>query len=248
MKAFFLMSCVALAPMVQASTPTTASQSALEAARELTGAIRDLDMSWMVDHMYPPLKRLYANQYSMRDDNAGANNAKRFMGTVQETEAQAKARTIANERALRASYVDMGRKMKQQGVQVESFVVSPAVSEYELALPKGVESGVRSDKLGKTAADELKMGGDRSRLVILPTTFIISVPDTRTGRRVRVEQKSFIYAVRDEVSADGGQSRGTILNKWYFIDGKVKASELRSFFVDIPLRLRLPMTSSRQLN
>lgn len=248
MKAFFLMFCMVLAPMVQAQSPTQASQSALEAARELTGAIRDLDMSWMVDRMYPPLKRLYADQYSMRDERAGAAAAKRFMGTVKESDAQAAARMAANERALRQSYVDMGRKMKQQGVQVESFTVSPAVSEYVLGLPKCVASGVRRDTQGQRAVDDLQVGGDRSRLVILPTTFVISVPDTRSGKRVRVEQKSFIYAVRDETVDKGSSTRGTRLNQWYFIDGKVKPSELRSFFTNIPLNLRLPMSSSRQLN
>ncbi|MFI3243001.1 MAG: hypothetical protein R3Y56_01965 [Akkermansia sp.] len=248
MKAFFLMFCMALAPLVQAQTPTQASQSALEAARELTGAIRDLDMSWMVDRMYPPLKRLYADQYSMRDERAGAAAAKRFMGSVKETDAQATARMAANERALRQSYMDMGRKMKQQGVKVESFTVSPAVSEYVLGLPKSVASGVRRDTQGEREVDELQVGGDRSRLVILPTSFIISVPDPRSGGRVRVEQKSFIYAVRDEAVDAGSTTRGTQLNHWYFIDGKVKATELRSFFTNIPLNLRLPMTSSRQLN
>ncbi len=248
MKAFFLMFCMALAPMVQAQSPTAASQSALESARELTGAIRDLDMSWMVDRMYPPLKRLYADQYSMRDDRTGAAAAKRFMGSVKETEAQAAARMAASDRALRQSYVDTGRKMKQQGIQVESFTISPAVSEYVLTPPNSLASGVRRDTQGQRAVDDLQLGGDRSRMVILPTTFIISVPDTRSGRRVRVEQKSFIYAVRDERIDAGGATRGTKLNQWYFIDGKVKASELRSFFSNIPLNLRLPMTSSRQLN
>ncbi len=234
--------------MLQAASPTAASQSALEAARELTGAVRDLDMSWMVDRMYPPLKRLYADQYSMRDQKAGVATTQRMTGVVKETEAQAKARLDANARALRDSYVDIGRKMKQQGVQVESFVVSPAVSEYVVSLPSNVAQGVLGDSKGKLAVEDLQLGRNSSRLVVLPTTLVISVPDGRSGRRVRVEQKSFIYAVRDEVLGAGEDGRGTRLNYWYFIDGKVKASELRSFFTDIPLRLRLPITSNRQLN
>ncbi len=248
MKAFFLMLLVALAPLALASTPTTASQSAWESARELTGAIRDCDMSWVVDRMYPPLKRVYAEQYSMRSEQDKYASAQRFKGAVKETDSQARARMAANERALRDNYIAIGQKMKKQGIVVESFTVSPAVSEYVLDLPQSVRTGVSRDAQGSTTADQLKMGSDRSRLVILPTTLIISVPDPRTGKRVRVEQKSFIYAVRDEIVEHGGASRGTRINQWYFIDGKVDASELRSFFMNIPLRLKLPMSSSRQLN
>lgn len=198
--------------------------------------------------MYPPLKRLYAERYSMRTDEAKYASAQRFKGSAQETDAQARARMEANERALRDSYVATGQKMKKQGIVVESFTVSPAVAEYVLALPQSVDSGVRRDAQGQVAADQLKMGNDSSRLVVLPTTLVISVPDPRTGKRVRVEQKSHIYAVRDEHVELGGASRGTKLNQWYFIDGKVEANELRSFFINIPLRLKLPINSSRQLN
>lgn len=144
--------------------------------------------------------------------------------------------------------MDMGRQMKEMDVRVESFTVSPAVAEYELTLPKSVAGAVRRDASGQTAADELKMGRNCSRLVILPTTLIVSVPDPRSGKRVRVEQKSHLFAVRDEVMENSGSGRGTEINRWYFIDGKTEVSTLRNFFMDIPLRLKLPITSSRQLN
>ena len=247
MKSFLLTSLFAISQVCSAASLSPAAQEACEAARELSGAVCDCDMSWMVDRMYPPLKRLLADQLSMKDAAARRASAQRFMGSTKETDAQALSRIAANERALRNKYIVIGSQMKKQGIRVESFTVSPAVAEYELALPRNVAKGVYSDKKGNTSAEDLTMGQDRSRLVVLPTTLIVSVPNPQTGERVRVEQKSHIYAVRDEQVAQGANTRGTVLNKWYFIDGKTEVRTLRSFFINIPLRLKLPINSSRQL-
>ena len=62
-----------------------------------------------------------------------------------------------------------------------------------------------------------------------------------------MERRSYIFAVRDEIITDKSQPRGTVPNKWYFIDGNTDVNTLRTFFPNLPLYLRLPATGDRIL-
>ena len=104
---------------------------------------------------------------------------------------------------------------------------------------------VRKDTEGVRKVEEVQQTKDRSRIVVLPTTLVISMP-SRNGTTC-MERRSHIFAVRDEVITDTGISRGTKLNQWYFIDGNTDVNTLRTFFPDLPLYLKLPASGDRTL-
>ncbi len=222
------------------------ANQAQASAAQLAGAVRNCDMSWMVDRMYPPLKLMYAQQLSSRSKAGERQNAQRFMQGSTETDAQAAARLKDSLAALRQKYIQMGQKMRSGGVRVESFKVGTAVAEYVVNPPLSVASAVHADKAGNTSADNLKVARDRSRVVVLPTTLTVRVPDGR-GTMRRFEQMSYILAVRDEVSSKKQSHRGTVLNNWYFIDSNTGIKQLRYFFPNLPLDMTLPPVGSREL-
>ena len=223
-----------------------AAVSAREAAQQYGAAVRNCDMRWAVDSMYPPLRRTYADQLTSRTREAEIARARRVQGLDRETIIQAKARMAANDKALRAKYARMGEEMKKSGLQVESYSVGEPTSEYIVTPPMAAISQVRRDTAGRMRAENIGNTQERSRIVVLPTTLVISVP-AANGGRTRMERRSYIFAVRDEVITEKGQPRGTQLNKWYFIDGNTDVNTLRSFFPNLPLYLRLPSTGDRVL-
>lgn len=223
-----------------------AAKTAREAAREYGAAVRNCDMGWALDSMYPPLKRTYADQLSSRDPRMEASNARRIMGTMRESEAQAQARMKANAKALRDRYVKMGQDMRAAGFKVESFTVGNPVAEYVVNPPTAVARQVRRDTAGRTRVEDLQDGKDRSRLVVLPTKLIYSLPNG-DGTAQRVQRDSYIFAIRDEVISTPGSARGTKLNKWYFIDSNTDVNILRAFFPNLPLNIELPDCGDRPL-
>ncbi len=247
MRKTLLSAFLLLAPLAMSQTVTEHGQSARDAARELAGAIRSSDMSWMVDRMYPPIQRVYADRLGARSARGEVESSQRYLGSRRESDAEAIARMERNMRNLRTSYMKMGAAMKQQGVRIENYLVGEPFSEYVVTPPKNTVTGVLRDKQGQCSAENLTMGQDRSRLVVLPTTIIASVPNPRGGK-LRIEQKSFLYAVRDEVISSTKNWRGARLNAWYFIDAKTDVGILRSFFPDLPRDLQLPPVSNRQLH
>ncbi len=235
---------VALASVCSAAPMTEAGRTAQEAARQYGAAVRNCDMGWALDSMYPPLKRTYADRYgNSGNPEAEAADARRIMGTSRESTAAAQARMRANERALRNRYVKMGQDMKAAGFKVEDFSVGAPFAEYELtpsgSLMKQAHSGA--------AAEELDDTRDRSRIIILPTRLTYSVPD-RNGRRTRVLRKGYIFALRDELISAKVNERGTQLNRWYFADGNTNINMLRAFFPDLPLNIDLPDSGDYPLN
>lgn len=245
MKIFPLFAAAAvLAGVCQAASE--ASNSARDAARQYGAAVRNCDMAWAVDSMYPPLRRTYADQLTSRTREAEIARARRVQGLDRETKVEAKARMAANDKALRAKYARMGEDMKKRGIEVESYTVGEATSEYVVTPPMAAISQVRRDTAGRVRAENIGNTEERSRIVVLPTTLVISAPGQH-GRRTRMERRSYIFAVRDEVITDKSQPRGTVLNKWYFIDGNTDVNTLRTFFPNLPLYLRLPSTGDRIL-
>ncbi len=227
----------ALVSVAQAAPVTEAGRSAQEAAREYGGAIRQCDMNWALDCMYPPIRRTYAEQFASRSDSATeAENARRIMGVgKKETPAEAEARMIANERKLREYYLSMGRAMRTKGIRVEQFSVGKPFAEYVLTPSVRMVRAMGTD----TRSDQLHHVGDRTRLVVLPTSVIYSMPDGRGGRE-RIKRVSYIFALRDEVISHKSAKRGTKLNVWYFVDGNTDIGMLRSFFPDLPANIDLP--------
>lgn len=240
----FAMMMVALGGLVQAASE--AGESARAAAQQYGAAVRNCDMRWAVDSMYPPLRRTYADSLASRNRASEIARARRIQGIEREDIIQARARMEANDKALRARYARMGEEMKKQGVQVESYTVGEAAGEYVVTPPMAAVSQVRKDTAGRVRAERIGTTQERSRIVVLPTTMVVSAP-AADGRRTRVERRSFIYAVRDEVIIDKSMPRGTELNKWYFIDGNTDTNMLRSFFPNLPLYLELPGTGDRIL-
>lgn len=246
-----VLAMLALGCAVQAAVSETA-RSAMEAARRYGAAVRSCDMNWAVDSMYPPLKLFYAEQYSNRNGQE-AENAKRTMGIneVRETSAQASARISANMKALRAYYIKLGEQMKARGVKIESYTVQPPVAEYVVVPARGVVRAAIRDKDAQVRADQLQGEAERCRLVVLPITIIVSVPNPQTGAPTRVERTGHIYAIRDEqiIGADsrGMTRRGTKINQWYFADSSTEVSVLRTLFPNLPLHLRLPSSGERVL-
>ncbi len=224
-----------------------AAANAREAARRYGAAVRNCDMNWAVDSMYPPLRRTYADRLTATAPGSEAARAHRIMGINKrsETPEEARARMIASDRALRAKYAKMGQAMKDSGVKIESFTVGAPYSEYVVTPPMDSVQAVRKDTKGVRKVEEVQQTRDRSRIVVLPTTLVICVP-TRSGT-TRIERRSYIFAVRDEVITDTGISRGTKLNQWYFIDSNTDVNTLRTFFPDLPLYIKLPATGDRTL-
>lgn len=235
---------VVLAGVCQAASE--AANSARDAARQYGAAVRNCDMSWAVDSMYPPLRRTYADSLATRGREGEAARARRVQGIERENVVQARARMAANDKALRARYARMSEEMKKQGVKVESYTVGEATSEYVVTPPMAAVSQVRRDTAGRIRAEKIGNTQERSRIVVLPTTLVVSTP-AQNGGRTRIERRSYIYAVRDEVIIDKSMPRGTELNKWYFIDGNTDVNMLRSFFPNLPLYLDLPGTGDRVL-
>ncbi len=227
---------VVIASACTAAPLTEAGRTAQEAARQYGAAVRNCDMGWALDSMYPPLKRTYADRYGNSGNPAAeAADARRIMGTSRESTAEAQARMRANERALRNYYVKMGQSMKNSGFKVENFTVDAPFAEYELT-PAG--SIMKQARTG-AAVEALDDTRDRSRLIVLPTRLTFSVPD-RNGMRTKVLRKGFIFALRDEVISSKVNTRGTQLNRWYFVDGNTNVNLLRAFFPDLPLNIDLP--------
>ncbi len=224
-----------------------AANNAREAARRYGAAVRNCDMGWAVDSMYPPLRRTYADQLTASAPGSEAARAHRIMGinNRSETKEEARARMIASDRALREKYARLGKAMKDSGVKIESFTVGAPYSEYVVTPPMASVQAVRKDTKGVRAVEEVQQTKDRSRIVVLPTTLVISMP-SRNGT-TRMERRSHIFAVRDEVITDTGISRGTKLNQWYFIDGNTDVNTLRTFFPDLPLYIKLPASGDRTL-
>ena len=245
MKRFSLFAAAAvLVSVCQAASET--ADSARAAAQQYGAAVRNCDMSWALDSMYPPLRLTYADMLTSRGAGAEAARARRIQGLDRETTVEAKARIAASDKALRAKYTRMGEEMKKRGLTVESYTVGSATAEYVVTPPMAAVSQVRQDRAGRVRAENIGNTQERSRVVVLPTTLVISVP-AANGSRTRMERRSFIYAVRDEVITDKSQPRGTVLNKWYFIDGNTPVNTLRTFFPNLPLNLRLPATGDRIL-
>ncbi len=245
MKSFSLFAAaLALVSVCQAASD--AATSAREAAQQYGAAVRNCDMRWAVDSMYPPLRRTYADQLTSRTREAEIARARRVQGLDRETVEEARARMAANDKALRAKYARMGEDMKKSGLTVESYTVGEATAEYVVTPPMAAVSQVRKDTSGRVRAENIGNTQERSRIVVLPTTLVISAP-AQNGRRTRMERRSYIFAVRDEVITDKSQPRGTVLNKWYFIDGNTDVNTLRTFFPNLPLYLRLPATGDRIL-
>ena len=246
MKKFSLFAAaLALVSVCQAASD--AATSAREAAQQYGAAVRNCDMLWAVDSMYPPLRRTYADQLASRTREAEIARARRVQGLERETVVQARARMAANDKALRAQYARMGEEMKQRGITVEGYSVGEATAEYVVTPPMAAVSQVRKDTAGRVRVENIGNTQERSRIVVLPTTLVISVP-AAGGKRTRVERRSYIFAVRDEIITDKSQPRGTVLNKWYFIDGNTDVNTLRTFFPNLPLYLRLPATGDRILH
>lgn len=228
-----------------------AARSAVEAARSYGAAVRSCDMGWALDSMYPPLKKTYAEKYANRSGKE-ADNARIIMGLTDETSAEARARQQAALKALRELYVRMGEQMKSSGIKIESFTVREPVSEYIVTPPSGIVKAARRDSQGRISADNLQGEAERSRLVVLPITLIISGPAPGGAGITRMERRSHIYAIRDEVVSgtidrNGFTKRDTKLNKWYFVDGNTDTNVLRAFFPNLPVRLRLPDGGERVL-
>ena len=245
MKRFSLFAAaLALVSVCQAASD--AAVSAREAAQQYGAAVRNCDMRWAVDSMYPPLRRTYADQLTSRTREAEIARARRVQGLDRETVVEARARMAANDKALRAKYARMGEDMKKSGLTVESYTVGEATAEYVVTPPMAAVSQVRKDTSGRVRAENIGNTQERSRIVVLPTTLVISAP-AQNGRRTRMERRSYIFAVRDEIITDKSQPRGTVPNKWYFIDGNTDVNTLRTFFPNLPLYLRLPATGDRIL-
>lgn len=246
MKKFFLMVVAVVSGTCLCQAASEAAQSARAAAQQYGAAVRNCDMRWAVDSMYPPLRRTYADRLTSNTREAEIARARRVQGLDRETVVQARARMAANDKALRAKYARMGEEMKKSGLQVESYTVGEATAEYEVTPPMAAVSQVRQDTRGRVRAENIGNTQERSRIVVLPTTLIVSAP-AANGNRTRMERRSYIFAVRDEVITDKSMPRGTELNRWYFIDGNTDVNTLRSFFPNLPLYLDLPGTGDRVL-
>lgn len=245
---------LAMASQVAVAAVSQAGREAQAAAGEYRAAVMACDMGWAFDFMYPPIKRTLADRFASRNPGQERQDARRIMGLEKETAEQAEERMKKNMAALRMQYVRMGQQMKAQGFKVERFVVGAPYAEYELvssgSAARSVRAGSVQGRDGKIKrAEDIQWEGDRSRLVVLPTTLWISVTDAKTGRSVRMERKDFIYAVRDEYHSNSkATNRGTKLNKWYFIDSNTDVNTLRTYFPTLPLNINIPDTGDRPLN
>ena len=125
MKSFSLFAA-AVAMICVCEAASEAANSARDAARQYGAAVRNCDMAWAVDSMYPPLRRTYADQLTSRTREAEIARARRVQGLDKETKKEAKARMAASDKALRAKYARMGEDMKKRGLEVESYTVGSA--------------------------------------------------------------------------------------------------------------------------
>ena len=219
---------------------STAGSSARAAARELAGSVRMGDMGWMAECMYPPLKSMLAQQMQARTQRGQeAALARRAMGLGKAPSAEEEARM---EKALESHYRRIGNDMKRAGVAIESFTVGEPFAELELTPPGAmIPAGLNASASAETVA---RSRGERSRMVVLPTTLVLTAPDGKGGK-ARLEKKSYLYAVRDEASDNA--IRRKRLNKWFFIDAATDLKTLRTLFPDMPLNMATPPTGMRVL-
>jgi rubrerythrin len=138
---------VAVASVCQAASE--AAQSARSAAQQYGAAVRNCDMRWAVDSMYPPLRRTYADRLTSNTREAEIARARRVQGLDRETVVQARARMAANDKALRAKYARMGEEMKKSGLQVESYT---DLGSHGMFLCKITESETISNEPSMTYA------------------------------------------------------------------------------------------------
>ncbi len=219
---------------------STAGASARAAARELAGSVRMGDMGWMAECMYPPLKSILARQMQARTQRGQeALLARRAMGLGKGPSEEEEARM---EKALDAHYRRMGEEMKKAGVVIESFTVGEPFAELELTPPGAmIPAGLNAATSAEAVAQSR---GERSRMIVLPTTLVLTAPDGK-GNKARLEKKSYLYAVRDEASEN--EIRRKRLNKWFFIDAATDLKTLRTLFPDMPLNMATPPTGMRVL-
>lgn len=219
---------------------SAAGASARAAARELAASVRMGDMGWMAECMYPPLKSMLAQQMQARAQRGQeAALARRAMGLGKGLTPEEEARM---EKALDAHYRRMGDEMKRAGVVIESFTVGEPFAELELTPPGAmIPAGLNASTSAEAVA---RSRGERSRMVVLPTTLVLTAPDGKGGK-ARLEKKSFLYAVRDEASEN--KMRRKRLNKWFFIDAATDLKTLRTLFPDMPLNMATPPTGMRVL-
>lgn len=219
---------------------STAGASARAAARELAGSVRMGDMGWMAECMYPPLKSMLAQQMQARTQRGQeAALARRAMGLGKAPSPEEEARM---EKALDDHYRRMGNDMKRAGVVIESFTVGEPFAELELTPPGAmIPAGLNASASAEAVA---RSRGERSRMVVLPTTLVLTAPDGKGGK-TRIEKKSYLYAVRDEASDNA--IRRKRLNKWFFIDAATDLKTLRTLFPDMPLNMATPPTGMRVL-
>ena len=246
-----IISATAMGALTAEAAPvSSAAREAQAEANAYKGAVINCDMGWAVDCMYPPIKWTLADRLASRDPRKERENAHRIMGTGghKESDADARRRMERNIRALRDEYVRIGQRMKEGGFRVERYIVGTPMAEYVLPHSAAAIRAVRADGTRLTAADKMRWEGGRSRLVVLPTTLWYSIPD-ESGRRMRIERRDFIYAVRDEVvqTTNNRNYRGTEINKWYFIDSNTDVNTLRSYFPTLPLNIARPDTGERPL-
>lgn len=220
---------------------STAGASARAAARELTGSVRMGDMGWMAECMYPPLKNMLAQQMQARAHSGQeADWSRRAMGLGKPLSEEEEERM---QKALDAHYRRMGEEMKRAGVVIETFSVGEPFAELELTPPGAmIPAGLNAATSAETVAQSRS---ERSRMIILPTTLIITAPNDN-GTRTRIEKKSYLYAVRDEAS--NNETRRRRLNKWFFMDASTDLKTLRTLFPDMPLNIATPPTSTRILH
>ena len=254
------------------------AREAANEARNYGTAVRSCDMRWVLEAMYPPLRNTYAEMLVNRENpSAEAAAARRIMGLDKkpsETSTERARREEENRRRLAESnkallqrYVQMGEDMKKQGLKIESYSIGTPTGEYVVTPANATASSVHRaevDRRFREEGDNRTSNGwpeqpprgqfsltgetaDRSRIVIIPTTLVVSMPGPN-GTRTRVERKSYIYAVRDEIISDNGVNRETKKNKWYLIDGNTNVGTLRTFFPDLPLYLDRPTCGERVLN
>ncbi len=236
-----------LCPLTATAAPSEAAQSARDAAREYGAAVRNCDLAWALDFMYPPVRRTLADRLANRDPRREAESARRVMGIERESEDEARRRMKAADDALRTQYRKMGERMKSQGLVIEKFSVGEPYSEYAVSTSAAMVRPVLKDRDGKVQADSIQADADRSRIVVLPTILVVKVPVGR-GEFRRLERRDYIYAIRDEVISSPVNYRGTKLNKWYFVDSNTDVNTLRAYFPALPLDIDVPPVGDRPLD
>lgn len=236
-----------LCPLTAYAAPTETALSARDAAREYGAAVRDCNLAWALDYMYPPVRRTLADRLANRDPRREAESARRVMGIERESDEEARRRMKAADDALRTQYQKMGDRMKAQGLVIERFSVGEPYSEYVVGTSAAMVRPVLQDRDGKVQADAIQADADRSRIVVLPTILIVKVPVGR-GEFRRMERRDYIYAIRDEVITSSVNTRGTRLNKWYFVDSNTDVNTLRAYFPTLPLDIDVPPVGDRPLD